>query len=171
LVFLDESGAKTNMTRLYGRASKGARCHDKAPDGRWETVTVLSSIRLAGETESVVFEGAVDGKMFEAYIEQILGPSLRPGDIVVMDNLRAHKSQAAQKFVESRSAKYLFLPAYSPDLNPIEKMWSKVKQILRSLQARTQEELFEAIAKALNMVTADDAQGWFRSCGYIKYQS
>ncbi len=87
LVFLDESGVKTNMTRLYGRASKGARCHDKAPDGRWETVTVLSSIRLDGETESVMFEGATDRKMFDAYIEEILGPTLRPGDIVVMDNV------------------------------------------------------------------------------------
>ena len=159
------------MTRLYGRASKGQRCHDKAPDRRWETVTMLSSIRLGGETESVMFEGAVDRAMFEAYMEQILGPSLRPGDIVVMDNLSSHKSQAAQAFVESRLASYLFLPAYSPDLNPIEKMWSKVKQILRSIKARTQEELFDAVAKALNMVTADDAQGWFTSCGYIKSQN
>lgn len=156
------------MTRLYGRSSNGARCHDKAPDGRWETVTVLSSIRFDGRTESLMFDGAVDRKMFEAYIEQVLGPSLRPGDIVVMDNLGSHKSQVAQEFVESRSASYLFLPAYSPDLNPIEKMWSKVKQILRSLKARTREELFDATAKALSMVTADDAQGWFESCGYIK---
>ena len=132
---------------------------------------MLSSIRLGGETESVMFEGAVDRAMFEAYMEQILGPSLRPGDIVVMDNLSSHKSQAAQAFVESRSASYLFLPAYSPDLNPIEKMWSKVKQILRSIKARTQEELFDAVAKALSMVTADDAQGWFTSCGYIKSQN
>jgi Transposase and inactivated derivatives len=168
LVFLDESGAKTNMTRLYGRAIKGKRCYDKTPDGRWKTVTMLSSIRLDGETESLLFEGAVNRTMFEAYIEQILGPSLRPGDIVVLDNLASHKSQAAQAFVESRSASYLFLPAYSPDFNPIEKMWSKVKQILRSIKARTQEELFDAIAKALSMVTADDAQGWLTACGYIK---
>ena len=171
LVFLDESGAKTNMTRLYGRSEKGQRCHDKAPDGRWKTVTMLSAIRFNGETESVLFEGAVDGAMFEAYIEQILGPSLRPGDIVIMDNLASHKSQVAQAFVESRSASYLFLPAYSPDFNPIEQMWSKVKQILRSLQARTPEELFDAVAKALSMITEDDAQGWFTSSGYIKSQS
>jgi transposase len=168
LVFLDESGVKTNMTRLYGRFRQGKRCHDKAPDGRWATVTMLSSIRLDGETASLMFEGAVDRIMFEAYIEQILGPSLRPGDIVVMDNLCSHKSRAAQEFVESRSARYLFLPAYSPDFNPIEKMWSKVKQVLRSLQARTREELFDAADKALNMVTAEDAQGWFAACGYIK---
>jgi len=171
LVFLDESGAKTNMTRLYGRADKGKRCYDKAPAGRWKTVTMLSSIRLDGETESILFEGAVDRPMFEAYIEQVLGPSLRPGDIVVLDNLASHKSQAAQAFVESRSADYLFLPAYSPDFNPVEKMWSKVKQLLRSIKARTQEELFDAIAKALSMVTADDAQGWFISCGYENSKS
>jgi transposase len=167
LVFLDESGAKTNMTRLYGRAGNGKRCHDKAPAGHWETHTMLSSIRLDGKTECLMFEGAVDRAMFEAYIEQILGPSLRPGDIVVMDNLSAHKSQAARAVVESRSAVCLFLPAYSPDLNPIEKMWSKVQQILRGIQARTQEELFDAVAKALSMVTAHEAQGWFASCGYV----
>jgi len=159
------------MTRLYGRAKMGNRCHDKTPDGRWETVTMLSSIRLDGETESVLFEGAVDRQMFEAYIEEILGPSLRPGDIVVMDNLSSHKSRAAQACVESRSARYLFLPAYSPDLNPIEKMWSKVKQRLRGFKVHAQEELFDAIGKALSMVTADDAQGWFESCEYIKSQN
>ena len=115
-----------------------------------------------------MFEGAVDRKMFEAYIEQVLGPTLRAGDIVIMDNLGSHKSQIAQDFVESRSANYLFLPAYSPDFNPIEKMWSKVKQILKSIKARTQEELYAAVAKALSMVTTDDAQGWFESCGYGK---
>lgn len=167
-MFLDESGVKTNMTRLYGRASKGNRCHDKAPDGRWETVTVLSSMRLDGETESIMFDGAVDRKMFDAYIEKILAPTLRLGDIVVMDNLGSHKSEKARKFVESMSASCLFLPAYSPDFNPIEKMWSKVKQVLRGLKARTREELFDAVAKALNMVTADDAQGWFEACGYVK---
>ena len=156
------------MTRLYGRSARGKRCHDNAPDGRWETVTVLSSIRLDGATESIMFEGAVDRKMFEAYIGQILGPSLRAGDIVVMDNLGSHKSQWAREFVESRSANYLFLPAYSPDFNPIEKMWSKIKQILRGMKARTQDELFAAVAKALDMITADDAQGWFKSCGYVK---
>jgi transposase len=170
LVFLDEAGVKTNMTRLYGRASKGKRCHDSAPDGRWETVTVLSSIRLDGETESVMFDGAVDRKMFDAYIEEILAPSLRPGDIVIMDNLSSHKSEKARKAVESKSANCMFLPAYSPDFNPVEKMWSKVKQLLRGLKAPTREELFNAVAKALNMVNADDAQGWFKSCGYRKSQ-
>ncbi len=115
-----------------------------------------------------MFDGATDRKMFDAYIEEILGPTLRPGDIVVMDNLSAHKSEKARELIESKSAGCLFLPAYSPDFNPIEKMWSKVKQILRGLKARTRDELFDAVAKALNMVTEDDAQGWFESCGYIK---
>jgi transposase len=168
LIFLDESGVKTNMTRLYGRAVNGNRCHDKAPSGCWETMTMLSSIRLDGESESILFEGAVDRAMFEAYVKEFLGPILRPGDIVVVDNLASHKSQAVREFLESRSVSYLFLPAYSPDLNPIEKMWSKIKQILRSLKARTKEELLEAVSKALSMVTPDDAQGWFRACGYMK---
>jgi Transposase and inactivated derivatives len=158
------------MTRLYGRATGGERCYDKTPSGHWETVTVLSSVRLDGETESLVFDGAVDRKMYEAFIHEVLGPSLRPGDIVIADNLSAHKSPSVKAFVESKSANYMFLPAYSPDLNPIEKMWSKIKQILRGIKARTQEELFDAVAKALSMVTGDDAQGWFSSCGYVKSQ-
>ena len=129
LVFLDESGLKTNMTRLYGRAYKGARCHDITPCGHWETVTILSSVRINGTTESVIFEGAVDRKMFDEYIKQFLAPHLRPSDILIMDNLRAHKSGIALEVVQSRQAEIKFLPAYSPDLNPIEKMWSKLKQI------------------------------------------
>jgi transposase len=167
LVFLDESGLKTNMTRLYGRAHKGARCHDAAPCGHWEAVTVLSSVRLDGTTESVLFDGAADRKMFDAYIKEILAPRLRPGDIVVMDNLNAHKSEVALKVVQSHQAEIKFLPAYSPDLNPIEKMWSKLKQILRGLKPRTNEELFSSTGVALNMVSADDAQGWFAACGYV----
>lgn len=169
LVFLDESGLKTNMTRLYGRARGGSRCLDSAPCGHWETVTILSSIRLDGETESLIFEGAVDRKMFDAYIQEGLAPTLRPGDIVVMDNLSAHKSQDACDAIREHHAEVLFLPAYSPDFNPIEKMWSKVKQILRGIKPRTEEELFVATATALNAVTVDDAQGWFDSCGYTVF--
>jgi transposase len=167
LVFLDESGLKTNMTRLYGRAYKGARCHDAAPCGHWETVTILSSVRLDGTTQSVLFDGAVDRKMFDEYIKEILAPQLRPGDIVIMDNLNAHKSADALKVVQACQAEIRFLPAYSPDLNPIEKMWSKVKQILRGMKPRTNEELFWSTGAALGMVTASDAQGWFESCGYV----
>jgi transposase len=171
LVFLDESGLKTNMTRRYGRARNGNRCLDSAPCGHWEAVTILSSIRLDGTTESLVFEGAVDRKMFDAYIKEGLAPTLRPGDIVVMDNLNAHKSQEAREVIRLRQAEVLFLPAYSPDFNPIEKMWSKVKQILRGIKPRTEEELFAATATALNAITAHDAQGWFNSCGYTACQS
>lgn len=171
LVFLDESGLKTNMTRLYGRSYHGNRCLDSAPCGHWETVTILSSVRLDGTTESLVFEGAVDRNMFDAYVKEILAPALRPGDIVVMDNLSAHKSLLACAEIEKRQAQMLFLPAYSPDLNPIEKMWSKVKQVLRGLKPRTHLELTAATATALDAVTKDDALGWFSSCGYLLSQS
>lgn len=110
------------MTRLYGRALKGARCHDAAPHGHWEAVTVLSSIRLDGTTECIVFAGAVERKMFGAYVRSMPAPALRPGDVVIMDNLSVHKSQAAYDAIQARHAECLFLLAYSPDLNPIEKM-------------------------------------------------
>lgn len=159
------------MTRLYGRAHGGARCLDSTPCGHWETVTILSSIRLDGTTHSLVFEGAVDRKMFDAYINEVLAPTLCPGDIVVMDNLNAHKSQSACDAIQKRQAEVLFLPAYSPDFNPIEKMWSKVKQLLRGIKARTEEELFVATATALHTVTSNDAQGWFESWGYTVFKS
>jgi transposase len=168
LVFPDESGLKTNMTGLHGRAYKGARCYDTAPCGHWETVTVLSSVRLDGTTDSILFDGAVDRKMFNGYIKKILAPRLNPGDILIMDNLSSHKSALALECVQSRCAEVKFLPAYSPDLNPIEKMWSKIKQILRGLKPRTSEELFCSTGTALGMVTATDAQGWFEYAGYIK---
>ena len=159
------------MTRLYGRALQGERCHDSAPSGHWETVTVLSSIRLDGAAECIVFEGAVDRKMFDEYVQSILAPSLRLGDIVIMDNLSAHKSQDAYNAITKMHAECLFLPAYSPDLNPIKKMWSKAKQILRGIKARTYEDLFVGVGKALDHVSASDAQGWFKSCGYIQFES
>jgi transposase len=166
LVFLDESGVKTNMTRRYGRAWQGERCYDTAPAGHWETVTVLSSVRLDGTTESIVFDGAVDRKMFDEYIKQFLAPALRSGDILVLDNLQAHKSKVCVEAVTARGAQVKFLPAYSPDMNPIEQMWSKVKQLLRGMKARTNEELFSSVGVALDMVTPTDARGWFTSCGY-----
>jgi transposase len=170
-VFLDESGAKTNMTRLYGRSPKGKRCRCKAPYGRWERVTMLFFLRVAATTESIVFEGATDRAVFDRYIEGTLAPALKPGDILVLDNLNVHKSPAMLKAVEGRGASAMFLPAYSPDLNPIEKMWSKVKTVLRKMEPRTNEELFSAVGTALRMVTASDAKGWFDSCGYVATQS
>ena len=129
-------------------------------------MTMLSSIRLDGNTECVVFRGALNRDLFESYVEHMLAPSLRPGDIVIMDNLRAHQSSEVIEFIHARQGEVRFLPSYIPDLNPIEKMWSKVKQLLRVLRARTEDALFEAIGTALCLVTADDARGWFRSCGY-----
>ena len=166
LVFIDESGAKTNMTRLYGRAKYGQRAVDDAPSGHWCTTTMISSVRLDGSTACMVVDGATTKDIFKAYVENILLPTLRPGDIVVLDNLSSHKNQEIRDLIESVGADLWFLPPYSPDLNPIEKMWSKVKAILRKLKARTEQALIAAIAKALEQVTASDAKGWFKSCGY-----
>lgn len=166
LVFIDEAGAKTNMTRLYGRAEKGERVVDLAPHGHWCTTTMISSVRLDGSTACMAVDGPATGDVFRAYVEYVLVPSLRQGDIVILDNLASHKNQAALELIEQAGAEARFLPPYSPDLNPIEKMWSKVKQILRSIKARTQEALLAAIACALECVTPEDAQGWFASCGY-----
>ena len=166
LVFIDESGAKTNMTRLYGRAKEGQRAVDDTPSGHWCTTTMISSVRLNGSTACMVVDGATTKDIFKAYVEKILLPTLQPGDIVVLDNLSSHKSQEIRDLIESVGAELWFLPPYSPDLNPIEKMWSKVKAILRKLKARTEQALITAIAKALEQVTANDANGWFKSCGY-----
>jgi len=154
------------MTRLYGRSLHGERCYDSAPSGHWESVTILSSLRLNGSTESIVFDGAVDGKMFDEYIKVFLTPTLQPGDIVIADNLRVHKSKNAYDAIKTKQAELIFLPAYSPDMNPIEKMWSKIKQVLRGIKARDNEELFEGIGKALELVSTNDAQGWFEASGY-----
>jgi len=166
LVFIDESGAKTNMTRLYGRAKSGQRALDDAPSGHWCTTTMISSVRLDGSTDCMVVDGATTKDIFKAYVEQILLPTLKAGDVVVMDNLSAHKNQETIDLIESVGAELWYLPPYSPDLNPIEKMWSKIKSILRTLKARTEKALINAIAKALEAVTASDAKGWFESCGY-----
>jgi transposase len=127
---------------------------------------MISSVRLTADTECMVIEGATDAEAFVTYLEEVLAPTLAPQDIVIMDNLSSHKDERVQQAIEQVGARLLYLPAYSPDLNPIEKMWSKVKTILRSLQARTPETLLEAIASALNQVRPSDVVGWFLSCGY-----
>ena len=166
LVFLDESGAKTNMTRLRGRAPRGERVLARAPHGHGYTTTMISAIRLDGSTACMAIEGATDTEVFRAYVRGVLCPSLRAGDIVIMDNHWPHNNELTLTLIARAGASVLFLPAYSPDLNPIEKMWSKVKQCLRRAKARTREELVEAIGTALSTVTAQDALGWFTSCGY-----
>lgn len=154
------------MTRLCGRAQRGQRVHARSPQGHWHTTTMISSIRVDGSTACMTIEGATDTEVFRAYVRQVLYPSLQPGDVVVMDNLSPHKSDRTLSLIEERGAQVRFLPAYSPDLNPIEKMWSKVKTSLRSAEARTQEALINAIGLALNNVTPQDAMNWFAHCGY-----
>jgi Transposase and inactivated derivatives len=158
------------MTRLRGRSHKGSRCHASAPCGHWKTLTMLSSIRLDGTTECVVYEGATDKAMFREYIVQILCPALRPNDIVVMDNLSSHKNPELIEQIKNCGAELLYLPPYSPDLNPIENMWSKVKQLLRGMEIRACDALEKGIASALDSICASDAQGWFKNCGYELFQ-
>ena len=154
------------MTRLRGRSLRGQRVHARAPHGHWQTTTMISSIRLDGTTACMTIGSPTDTEVFQSYVRHILCPTLRAGDIVIMDNLRPHKNEHTLALIAAAGASVLFLPAYSPDLNPIEKMWSKLKALLRSAEARTREELLAAIAKALQAVTARDALGWFVSCGY-----
>ncbi len=170
LVFVDESGAKTNMTRLRGRALGGQRLVDTAPHGHWCTTTIIGAVRLDATTACMAVDGATDKDVFREYVRCVLAPTLRVGDIVVLDNLSAHKDDQTQALIEQAGAELRFLPPYSPDLNPIEKMWSKVKTFLRTAKARTEEELHQAIGQALATVTSQDAQGWFRSCGYAATQ-
>lgn len=171
LVFIDESGAKTNMTRLRGRARGGSRCVDDAPAGHWCATTMISSIRLDGATACMVVDGATSADVFREYVRQILVPSLRAGDIVILDNLSAHKDAEATNLILAAGAVVMPLPPYSPDLNPIEKMWSKVKEFLRAAKARTFDTLSSAVAAALGTITAQDSKGWFQSCGYRTAQS
>lgn len=167
-VFLDESGAKTNMTRLYGRSLGGQRCVDQTPYGHWRTMTMISAIRDVGvvKSASVVLDGPMDGPTFLAYVEQCLAPALEPGDVVVLDNLPAHKVAGVREAIEAVGCDLWYLPPYSPDLNPIEKLWSKVKAWLRRIGATTFEALSDAIGDALRAVAGDECLHYFTSCGY-----
>jgi len=166
LLFIDESGAKTNMTRLYGRARRGKRVHDHVPQARWETTTMIAAVGRHGPQAAWVLDGPIDGATFAVWAERILAPTLEPTDIVVMDNLSVHKNPVARAAIEATGAIVWDLPPYSPDLNPIEKMWSKVKAYLRKIKAREPETLCEAIGHALAQVTRTDIRNWFASCGY-----
>jgi transposase len=154
------------MTRLRGRSPKGERLVCHAPHGHWRTTTMISSVRLDGTTACMTIEGATNTEVFYAYVREVLAPSLRRGDIVILDNLGAHKNERTLALIEQAGAEVRFLPAYSPDLNPIEMMWSKVKALLRKAQARNHPDLLVAIASALSAVTPQDALGWFAACGY-----
>ena len=154
------------MTRPYGRALAGQRLFDTVPGGHWNTTTMISAIRLEGVAAAMVTEGATNTLVFAGFLESFLVPVLRPGDIVVMDNLSSHKASCVAEAIEAVGAQVWYLPPYSPDLNPIELMWSKVKSLLRGLAARTKRTLITAIGKALNAVTPEDAAGWFAHDGY-----
>ena len=166
LVFIDESSAKTNMTRLRGRAQRGERVYASTPHGHWHTTTMISSVRFDGSAVCMATDGATDTEVFRAYVRHVLCPSLQPGDIVIMDNLAPHESAQTLELIEAVGAKVMFLPPYSPDLNPIEKMWSKIKGALRTAEPRSQQSLVEALGEALKKVTQQDAMNWFASCGY-----
>ena len=165
-MFLDESGAKTNLTRLWGRTLGGQRLFAHAPGAHWTTTTMLAALRVRGPTAPMVIVGPVDTQVFRAYVTRVLAPTLSPGDVVVLDNLSAHKAPDIPERIHAVGASLRYLPAYSPDLNPIEQMWSKVKAFLRQVAARTEEALYDAIARALRTITPRDAQGWFHHCGY-----
>lgn len=170
LVFVDETGAHTALTRTHGRAPIGQRVEGAVP-GHWESVTLVAGMRLAGVVSPMAFAGAMDTPNFESYVEQILVPELRRGDLVIWDNLKPHRSDAARRFVAGAGARLLPLPPYSPDLTPIEKMFSKVKEALRSAGARTTSAVYAAMDQALKAVHGQDIRGWFQSCGLCLTQT
>jgi transposase len=155
------------MTRLRARAPRGERAYGKVPRNRGKNTTLIASITLEGVMgASMTIEGATDALAFEAYVEHFLAPTLTEGQVVVLDGLGAHRTDTVRELIEARGADLLFLPSYSPDLNPIEEAFSKIKNIVRKVQARTREALVEAIALAISVVTLEDAMGWFAHCGY-----
>lgn len=165
MFYLDESGAQTNLLRLYGRAPRGERLVDAAPAGHWSSLTMVSAILYDRVAAPMVIEGAMNQLTFQGYVDWLLVPELKPGDTVIMDNLSCHKSAAVEASIEATGAKLIFLPPYSPDFNPIEKMWSKVKSALRRESKRTKNTLINAIGRALRSITADDCRGFFQSVG------
>ena len=165
-VFLDECGINTAMARRYGRCPQGERLVDSAPAGQWQSNTLLSAMRLTGVVAAMVLDGPINGESFATYIEQSLVPELEPGDILVMDNLPVHKSVRVTQAIEGAGCTLVYLPPYSPDFNPIENMWSKVKARLRKAAARTFGTIVEAVGEALLAVSPEDCQGFFGNCGY-----
>jgi transposase len=169
-VFVDESGFHTSMTRLYARAPRGERAYGKVPRNRGKNETLIASITFEGAVSaSMTIEGATDAatfEAFEAYVEHFLAPTLEKGQVVVLDGLGAHRTDKVRELIEARGADLVFLPSYSPDLNPIEEAFSKIKNIVRKAGARTREALVEAIAIAISALTLEDVAGWFAHCGY-----
>lgn len=166
LVFIDETGASTKMARLRGRAPNGERCRASVPHGHWKTTTFTGALRLSGMTAPMVLDGPMNGAAFLANVEQVLVPTLSPGDIVIMDNLPAHKLAGVREAIEKAGAQLRYLPPYSPDFNPIENAFSKMKAFLRKAAARTVDDLWQAIADALNIFSTNECQNYFAACGY-----
>jgi transposase len=166
LVFFDEIGVNTKMVRLHGRCLQSQRLVDFAPAGHYSSSTLLSGMRLDGIVAPMLIDGPVNGETFAGYVEDCLVPVLEPGDILIIDNLPAHKSVRVTAAVEGAGCMLVYLPAYSPDLNPIENMWSKVKESIRTAAARTLDKVVDAVAVALHSVTLSDCQGFFSHCGY-----
>lgn len=165
-VFIDETWTKTNMIRQYGRCVRGERLVDHSPHGHWKTSTFIGALRIDGMTAPVVFDGAVNGEIFLAYVKQILVPTLRPGDVVVMDNLSSHKVAGVREAIEAAGASVEYLPPYSPDLNPIENAFSKFKALLRKFGERTVDALWERIGSLIDLFTPNECRNYFRHCGY-----
>jgi transposase len=165
--FIDESGINLAMTRLYGRAPRGERAVGSTPQNYGQHVTRLGALSRTGLEAVMTIEGATDADVFRTYVQEVLGPTLREGDIVIADNLSAHKAADVQEALAAKRARLLYLPPYSPDLNPIEQCWSKIKTCLRATKARTREALDTAVTRALATVTATDARAWFAHCGYV----
>ncbi len=165
-MWVDECGTHTSMTRTRARAPKGERAYGKVPRNRGKNTTLIASMTLSGMGASMVFEGATDAPAFEIYVEYFLAPTLKEGQIVVMDQLGAHRVKRVRELIEERGAFLWFLPSYSPDLNPIEEAFSKVKAFLKKAAVRTKEALLEAITEALRTVTLHDVEGWFAHCAY-----
>ena len=166
LVFLDECGINTLMARLHGRCPQGKRLVDSSPAACWKTTTLLSAVRLDGVIAPMMLPGAINGESFAGYIEQFLVSELKPGDIVIMDNLPSHKSQRVSDAIEGAGCTLVYLPPYSPDFNPIEPMWSKIKQVLRSHAPRTEEDLLQAAQTAFNSISTSDCKGFFFGAKY-----
>lgn len=166
LVFLDESAAQTTLSRLYGRAPRGQRLVEAVPAGPWRTRTLVAAVRCDGVLAPLLLDGSMNGATFAGYVRRVLVPELRPGDVVVWDNLAAHKVVGAREAIEAAGARVLLLPPYSPDFNPIEHVWAKVKAWLRKAAARTWAALLDAVADALRAVTESDCQGCFAHGGY-----
>jgi len=165
-VFVDESGANTKLTRLYGRALQGHRLVGCVPQGHYETNSLIAGVRLQGACAPWLFEGPMNGEMFLAWMGQGLAPVLQPGDVVIMDNLSIHKVSGVRQSLAAVGARLLYLPPYSPDFNPIENLWSKVKQSLRSQAPRTQQELLQAAKMAFQAITPSDCRGFFLNANY-----